>query len=149
MGAETVNISFANAMPRLKDGSLQGVLSSGDGGAGRKLWEFLPNFTALNYAAPLSLATINAETYAALPPDLRQAVDDAALATETAQWQLIQSRLESNMAQMRANGVTIAAKVGPDLSKQLVEAARRAVQEWAGKIGPDGDAILAAYRARR
>ena len=47
-GAEAVYLSFADAMPRLNDGSLQGVLSSGDGGAGRKLWDYLPSFTAIN-----------------------------------------------------------------------------------------------------
>ena len=38
-GADPVQISFADAMPRLRDGSLDAVLSSGDGGAGARLWE--------------------------------------------------------------------------------------------------------------
>jgi TRAP-type C4-dicarboxylate transport system substrate-binding protein len=34
-GASPANLSFADVMPRLKDGSIDAVLSSGDGGAGR------------------------------------------------------------------------------------------------------------------
>jgi TRAP-type C4-dicarboxylate transport system substrate-binding protein len=37
-GAKASNLSFADAMPKVKDGSVTAVLSSGDGGAGRNLW---------------------------------------------------------------------------------------------------------------
>src|SRR3979490_2036339 len=56
-GARPVNLSFADTMPRIVDGSVQAVLSSGDGGAGRKLWEHLPYFTEIGYAMPLSVCT--------------------------------------------------------------------------------------------
>ncbi len=39
-GARATAISFAETMPRLIDGSINAVLSSGDGGIGRRLWEF-------------------------------------------------------------------------------------------------------------
>ena len=37
-GTRAVNLSFADATPKVKDGSVTAVLSSGDGGAGRNLW---------------------------------------------------------------------------------------------------------------
>src|ERR1700688_2587135 len=43
-GAKATSISFADTMPKLVDGSINAVLSSGDGGAGRALWQFLPYF---------------------------------------------------------------------------------------------------------
>jgi len=147
-GAMAAYLSFADAMPRLKDGSLQGVLSSGDGGAGRKLWDYLPSFTAINYAVPLSLASINDEAYQALPPKLKQAVEAAGRATETAQWQLIRARLEANYATMRANHVEIAAAPGPALKALLAKSAEEAIGAWKTQVGPDGAAVLAAYRVR-
>ena len=54
VGARAQIISFADTMPRLTDGSLDAVLSSGDGGAGRKLWQYLPYFSEIVYALPLS-----------------------------------------------------------------------------------------------
>ena len=147
-GAKSVYLSFAEAMPRLKDGSLTGVLSSGDGGAGRKLWQFLPAFTAINYAVPLSLASVNLEAYQALPTELRQAVDAAGAATETAQWQLIRVRLEANYKVMRANHVAIAEQPGPALKAVLVKSADAAITAWQAQVGPEGAAVLAAYRAK-
>jgi TRAP-type C4-dicarboxylate transport system substrate-binding protein len=148
-GAKAVYLSFADAMPRLKNGSLQGVLSSGDGGAGRKLWIYLPSFTAINYAVPLSLASINEAVYEALPEDLRQAVDTAGAATESAQWQLIRARLARNYAVMRANHVAIAEAPGPALKELLAKSAEDAITAWNAQVGPDGAAVLAAYRAQR
>ena len=72
-GAMPVELSFGDTMPRLKDGSLNAVLSSGDGGAGRRLWEYLPHFTAIGYAMPLSFTTVSRVALEALDPATRSA----------------------------------------------------------------------------
>ena len=51
-------LPFGEAIKRLKAGRLDAILSSGDGGAGRRLWEDLPNFLAINYAIPVSIAFV-------------------------------------------------------------------------------------------
>jgi TRAP-type transport system periplasmic protein len=84
-----MNVSFADVMPMLKDGRANGVLSSGDGGAGRKLWDFLPHFTEVNYAIPISVTVINAALYESLSAELKQVIDLAAAQTEAEQWQRI------------------------------------------------------------
>src|SRR6202162_2347039 len=76
-GARATAISFADTMPKLADGSINAVLSSGDGGAGRKLWEYLPYFSEITYSLPLSVATLNQSLYDGLSADLREAVDNA------------------------------------------------------------------------
>jgi TRAP-type C4-dicarboxylate transport system substrate-binding protein len=148
-GAKAAYLSFAEAMPRLQDGSLEGVLSSGDGGAGRKLWDFLPNFTAINYAVPLSIASVNAATFDALPPALRRAVLSAAHETERAQWQVIHSRLAANYALMRANKVAVIGVPSAGLKVVLAHAAEGAIAEWQNQVGPEGAAVLQAYRRKR
>ena len=52
VGANAASISFSDTMPKLADGSIDAVLSSGDGGAGRKLWQFLPYFQRDRLCAP-------------------------------------------------------------------------------------------------
>ena len=145
-GARATNISFADAMPKVKDGTVTAVLSSGDGGAGRRLWDFLPHFTEVNYALPLSLATINAAAYEALPPDLKGVVDEAAAETDTRQWTAIRTRLEENYARMRANGVVLRTTVPPDLAGRLTLAAKTVIEDWRKKAGPEGARILDQYR---
>lgn len=147
-GAKAVNLSFADAMPKVKDGSVTAVLSSGDGGAGRNLWQFLPHFTEINYALPISLATVSLAAYDALPADLRQVVDNAAAETEQRQWIAIGTRLQENYARMRANGVSIRTDVPADMAQALAAAGTAAVEDWRTKAGPDGAAILDAFQKR-
>lgn len=143
-GAAAVNLSFADAMPKLQDGSVVAVLSSGDGGAGRKLWDYLPHFTEVNYAVPLSLASVNEAAYTALPADLQAAVDRAAAATEASQWRLLENRLTENYARMTANGVTItkATALSADLRRVLSASASAAIAAWKADAGPEAAALL-------
>ncbi|WP_454720371.1 MULTISPECIES: TRAP transporter substrate-binding protein [Cupriavidus] len=144
-GAQATNLSFADAMPRLKDGSVNAVLSSGDGGAGRKLWDYLPNFTAIGYAMPLSFTTVGAAAYAALPPAARAAVDAAAQATEQQQWARLDTRLEENTARMRANGVAIQPSPAPAVQQALRAAGAGAVSAWRARVGADRAGVLDAF----
>ena len=147
-GAKASNLSFADVMPRLKDGSITAVLSSGDGGAGRKLWDFLPHFSAANYAFPLSFAFVSKAAFEALPEDQRKAVEEAARETEARQWAAMAGRLEQNQAQMRANGVTIAPALPTDALARLQKVAAPAVEQWASKVGPAGAEVLRRFQAR-
>jgi TRAP-type C4-dicarboxylate transport system substrate-binding protein len=144
-GARAENLSFADAMPCLRDGSVNAVLSSGDGGAGRKLWDYLPNFTAIGYAMPLSFTTVNAAAYRALSPAQREAIDAAAKTTEQRQWARLSTRLSENMARMQANGVTIHAYPAPAVQKALRVAGSAATSAWQTRVGARGAAILETY----
>jgi TRAP-type transport system periplasmic protein len=146
-GAAPARISFADAVPRLRAGELDAALSSGDGGAGARLWEVLPHFTALDYASPLSLAFCGMAALDALPGPAREAVARAARETEARQFAAIGTRLAENEARMRANGVEVASAPA-ELRAVLARAAEPVVAEWAARAGAEGEAILAAYRTR-
>ena len=143
-GATAEVLSFAEVNARLEAGTLDAVLSSGDGGAGRQLWRWLPNFTELNYAWPLSLGFASTARMAALAPEQRDAVVQAGTETQTRQWQAIIGRLEANRRVMRENNVAIHE---PDaaLRAALRSAAGDAVTQWRGQAGAAGAAILSAY----
>lgn len=144
-GAAAEELSFADTMPRLADGSLDGVLSSGDGGAGRRLWQWLPNFTVLDYAWPLSLGFCATAALARLPEAAQRAVASAAAETDGRQWEAIRSRLAENEAVMRRNGVAIHQ---PDaaLRAALRSAAGTVIAAWENRAGEPGRAALRAYR---
>ncbi|WP_376095736.1 TRAP transporter substrate-binding protein DctP [Roseomonas sp. CCTCC AB2023176] len=143
-GAAPSQISFADAMPRLRAGELDAVLSSGDGGAGARLWEVLPHFTAIDYASPLSLAFCRTASLDALPASTREAVLQAGRETEARQFRAIESRGTENETRMRANGVTIAGT--PAIRNALARAAAPVIAEWETRAGEDGRRVLARYR---
>jgi TRAP-type C4-dicarboxylate transport system substrate-binding protein len=145
LGARAVSLSFSEAMPLIKDGSIDAVLSSGDGGAGRKLWDFFPIYTKLEYAFPLSFAAMNKAAWDNLEPDLRRVVERAAAQTQAKQWQTIETRLERNEGTMRSNGVTIVTDVSPELRRRASEAGAAAVESWKTRTGDVGRAILERY----
>jgi TRAP-type C4-dicarboxylate transport system substrate-binding protein len=144
-GAAPVQISFADALPRLRSGEMDAVLSSGDGGAGARLWEILPNFTALDYASPLSLAFCNTASLRSLPKAVQEAVAEAGRETEARQFHAIVTRSLENEERMRNNGVALASGVA--LRRALTAAAAPVVADWAQRAGTEGQAILSAYRA--
>ena len=140
-GAAAAEIGFGEAMPKLRDGSLDAVLSSGDGGAGRRLWEVLTRFTAVDYAFPLSFAVATQGAHEALAPDLRAAVDAAAAATEAQLWDLVETRLRENYTRMRENGVEIVAPAPAALGEALRQAAAPTLAAWRAAV-PAGAAVL-------
>jgi TRAP-type C4-dicarboxylate transport system substrate-binding protein len=146
-GAKATLISFADTMPRLVDGSINAVLSSGDGGAGRKLWEYLPYFSEITYSLPMSVASVNQAAYDGLPPDLRAAVDTASRQTETELWLALSTRLRENYQRMRENGVTIDTSIDPAIIAALQSGAATAQQAWCTRSGPICQQVLDAFKA--
>jgi TRAP-type C4-dicarboxylate transport system substrate-binding protein len=147
-GAVPVQVSFADAIPQLKAGQLDAVLSSGDGGAGARLMETLKHFTQIDYAVTLSMVTVNADAWKALDEDLQQAVFAAATIAEAQQWDVLKTRVAANYTTMRAAGVTITTELSPEYRKALRAAGQGVVEDWARTMGPAGAELLAEYRAR-
>ena len=134
-------------MPKLVDGSINAVLSSGDGGAGRKLWEYLPHFSEITYSLPLSIASVNQAAYDGLSPDTRAAVDAASRQTENELWLALSTRLEENYQRMRQNGVTIDANPDLLMVEALQTGAATAQRAWCTGMGPICAEILDAFKA--
>jgi TRAP-type transport system periplasmic protein len=146
-GARAAVISFADTMPMLADGSINAVLSSGDGGAGRRLWEFLPYFSEITYSLPLSVATVNQPLYDGLSSDLRDAVDTAGSQTETALWLALSTRLHENHQRMSENGVIVDSNPPPAIIAALKDGASSAQRAWCTRSGPVCPQILDTFRA--
>jgi TRAP-type C4-dicarboxylate transport system substrate-binding protein len=146
LGAEVESLTFQDVAARLTAGTLDAVLSSGDGGAGRRLWEHLPHFAEIGYAAPVSLAFVNTALFAALDAPSRASLERAARETEAGLWTLLETREQANRARMRENNVTIATPT-PALAAAMRAAGAATVTEWEQRAGAAGAGVLARYRA--
>jgi TRAP-type C4-dicarboxylate transport system substrate-binding protein len=146
LGATAGVVSYSDLTAKLRTGEIDAVLSSGDGGAGRKFWEYLPHFTEINYAMPLSLTSVNLDAWNALDAETQKAVLEAAGETETRQWQALDGRLAKNYERMRENGMTITREVSPALAAKFKTASRAAIAEWETKVGVEGREILERFR---
>ena len=146
-GARAVSLNFADTMPKLADGSVNAVLSSGDGGAGRGLWQFLRYFSEITYSLPMSVASVNQVVYDELTPELREAIDSASRQTEAELWLALPTRLRENYAHMRDNGVTIDTSPFPAIIAALQSGAVAAQQSWCARSEPICEQVLGAFKA--
>lgn len=85
-GAHRVNLPFSAVPPMLAVGELNVVLSSEDGGAGNSLCDQLGNFSAINYAIPLSHNVINRSVWQQLSPQQQATMTGAAKRTADTSW---------------------------------------------------------------
>lgn len=141
-GANAQFLPMDKALAGLKEHQLNAFLTSGDGGAGRKLWDFLPCFTAINYAMPVSIAFVRTDAFAALPEPMQREVLAAAAETEQSQLALLAHRTTENYARMRDNGVKIAEPAPLSLVAALRTAATGTITAWEARAGADATAIV-------
>lgn len=141
-GAAAEFLPFNEAIAKVREHKLNAILTSGDGGAGRKLWDDLRHFTPINYAMPISIAFIRQEAFDALPVDQKVAVDAAAAETEKSQIELLVNRTAENYARMRANGVSIDEPVSPAIIAALRKAGGGPIAAWQARVSPEAAAIL-------
>jgi TRAP-type C4-dicarboxylate transport system substrate-binding protein len=141
-GANAQFLPMDKALAGLKDHQLNAFLTSGDGGAGRKLWDFLPHFTAINYAMPVSIAFVRSDAFAALPEPMQREVLAAAAETEQSQFALLAHRTMENYARMRDNGVRIAEPAPASLIATLRKAATPVIATWEAQAGTEAAAIV-------
>ena len=142
-------VSFSDLDPKLQAGEINAVLSSGDGGAGRQLWKYLRHFSDINYAVPLSFASISLAAWESLDDDGRAAMTEAARETTERQWTVLATRLADNVARMKANGVAIDDKPPADVMEALRAAAASSLTDWLARAGPQAQQVYETYRKAR
>ena len=141
-GANAQFLPMDAAIAGLKEHRLNAFLTSGDGGAGRKLWDFLPYFTAINYAMPVSIAFVRSDAFASLPEDIQKQVLAAATDTERSQFERLAHRTAENYARMRENGVRIVEPAPASIVAALRKAATDTVAGWQARAGRDAADIV-------
>lgn len=135
VGAHSENLPFSAVPAKLTAGELNAVLSSGDGGAGNRLWDQLSNFSAISYAIPLSYTVINQDVWQQLKPEQQAVLSEAAKRTADASWSKIQERIEANYSRMRGHKMTLNLAPAPEIQDSLRKAAASQVAAWQQKAG--------------
>jgi TRAP-type transport system periplasmic protein len=124
LGAEVVSLPIQEALALLKRGSLDAIMSSGDGAAGRSYGEVMRNFSAIRYAYPVSFLVARQEALEALTDAQRAAVFDAGVQTERQAWAQLPERTNRNYAAMANMGVQVHDPVASPVLAAIHAAAR-------------------------
>lgn len=133
LGAQSVQLPYSALAEKLNAGEVNAVLTSGDGGAGRKLWDHLPNFTAVSYSIPLSYTIINNDAWNSLNSDQQAILTNAAQQTAAASWAGVEQRIEANYARMRENNMTLNTTPSDSIMTALKKAGAEETHAWLEK----------------
>ena len=147
-GAAAINMNWGDVMPALSSGAIDAVVTSADLGINSGLNDYLPNFTEINWAIPISAITINKSVWDSLPEDLQKAVLEAGAETTQRTFARLTTQVAKNYEDMRAKNVNVIETPDPDLRAKLVEAAAPFIAAWREKVG-DRAVILDKYLATR
>jgi TRAP-type C4-dicarboxylate transport system substrate-binding protein len=147
LGASPILMPWAEVVPGLASGVLQGVSTSSSSGVDGKFWEFLRHYSRFDWANPISTVTVNNDAWRRLTPAHQRAVETLAAELEPRFWEVSVQEDERNLALLRQNGMTV---TEPDagMKRQITQAAERIWAAYAREAGTDAARIISDFRAR-
>ncbi len=148
IGAAPIQLSWADTIPQLSTGGIDAVLTSDETGIAGSLWDHLSHFNGVPYSVAINMTHMNRDTFEALSAEQKQAVLQAAAATEAAAWQRAADRVASNAEVLAEKGV-VRVSPPPALIAQLQEAGDAVLASWLAETGAQGQTIMESYRQSR
>ena len=146
--ASPVQLAWGDVVPQLAAHGIEAVPTSAEGGVGAQFWEHLNHFTEINYAMPLSMATLNKTEFDKLSDEQKKQVMEAAKDAEDFAWTALTDRTTHNYETMKKNGVTIVGDLSPDYVVALIAGGQKARDGWVQEIGAKGKNIISEFEKK-
>lgn len=144
-GAAPVQLSWADIVPQLSAGGIDGVLTSIEAGLSASFNEYTPVFAALNYDSTINIATINLDVWNGLSDEQKAILEQAASETEDHAWANVGVAVAQAYEEARAAGMTVIAEPDPAFRAALADRAAPVIAEWLEKSGETGQGILSSF----
>jgi TRAP-type C4-dicarboxylate transport system substrate-binding protein len=144
-GAVPVTIQAADLPQALATGVANSFISSGSTGYDAKVWESLTHFYDVQAWLPKNMVFANRAAFDKLGKPEQDALLKSAAAAEARGWQVSQEKQGWYLEQLAAKGMTVQAP-GAAFKAELEKVGATMTEEWVAKAGPDGAAVIGAYR---
>lgn len=146
IGATPTTVQVPEIAQAFRTGLLDAMITSGATGVDTQAWDFLTHFYETNAFQPQNAVLVNKAAFDALPKDVQEAMRAEAAKTEEAGWKRSEELTEQYKATMASKGMKILPAT-PKMKEELAAIGKVMSEEWATRVGPDGAAVLAAFRA--
>ena len=147
LGASPTIAQVPDVPQMFATGAMQAMVTSSATGTSTKAWEFVKNYTKTNAWNPKNVVVVNERAYSRLPKDQQNALVQAAAAAEPRGWDMSRAREREGDEMLAKNGVNVQEPT-PQLKGALAKIGEQMAAEWEKSAGPDGQAILKAYRGK-
>ena len=147
LGASPTVIQPAEVPQAFTTGAISMMMTAASTGVQTKAWEYLGHLYLTNAWIPKNVVVVNARAFQQLPDSTRKAFADAAAAAEKRGWEMSRQREKDSNEILAKNGLTLHQ---PDaaMMAEFTRIGGIIVSEWLKTAGPDGEAIIKAYRGR-
>ena len=143
--AQPVTIQLAELPQALATGAVQNFLTSSASGVESKLHEQVKHFYPVSAWLPRNVTVVNLKDFNALDKATQNALTTAAAQAEARGWALSEKLDSEYIGQLKAAGMSIS-QPSDDMKKALASIGETMTAEWIKAAGPEGQAIVDAYR---
>ena len=145
VGAQPVTVQAAELSQAMATGVVESYMSSGATGFDTKTFEHIKNYYDTQAWLPKNAVIIHKRSFDALDKASQEAVLKAGSEAETRGWAMSRKVNTESLDKLRANGMTIH-QPSAQLKADMVKVGDTMLKEWLEKAGPEGNALVAAYR---
>ncbi len=145
VGAQPVTVQAAEFSQALATGVVESTMTSGATGVDSKLYEQLKYYYDTQAWLPKNAVLVNKKAYDALDKPTQDALRKAAADAETRGWAASEKVNTDTLAKLKAEGMQVLPP-SPQLKADLAKVGDTMLKEWLEKAGPDGQALVNAYR---
>lgn len=145
VGAQAVTIQAAELPQALATGVVNAFMSSGGTGYDSKVWESLTHFYDTQAWIPKNVTFVNKAAFDALDKPTQEAILKSAKAAEERGWKMWQEKAGWYLDQLKAKGMKVQPP-SPELASGFRKIGEQLTQDWLKKAGPEGQAIVDAYK---
>ncbi|SFI34468.1 TRAP-type C4-dicarboxylate transport system, substrate-binding protein [Bosea sp. OK403] len=145
LGMQSVTIQAAELPQALATGVVNSFMSSGGTGYDSKVWESLTHFYDVQAWIPKDATFVNKAAFDALDKPTQEAILKAAATAEARGWKAWEDKTNWYLEQLKAKGLKILQPT-PALTAGFKKAGETLTADWLKKAGPDGQAIVDAYK---
>ena len=145
VGAQPQTVQAADLPQALATGTVHACMTSGSTGYDSKAWETMTHYYDTQAWIPKNITFVNKAAFDALDQPTKDALLKAAATAETRGWKLAQEKAAWYLDQLRANKMKVLPP-SPELKAGLQKVGEQLTADWLKKAGPDGQAVVDAYR---
>jgi TRAP-type C4-dicarboxylate transport system substrate-binding protein len=145
LGAQPVTVQAAEVPQAFATGVTESMISSGSTGADSKLWEHVKYWYDTQAWLPKNVVVVNKAAFDGLDAATKQAVLKAAADAETRGIAASKKANGESLDKLKAGGMQIL----PPSTALIADMKKNGdvmLKEWLDKAGPDGKALVDAYR---
>jgi len=145
VGAQPVTIQAAELAQAMATGMVDSYMSSGATGFDTKTFEHIKRWYDTQAWLPKNAVLVNKRAFDALDKATQEAVLKAGAEAETRGWKVSAEKNGWYIDQLRKAGMTIVTPPAA-LKSDLQKIGETMLNDWLKKAGPDGKALVDAYR---